>query len=69
MRKPRINLWRIIPVCIDGVRAGVEGVAGATSAESEGGHKITKQEAHEIAEAVGSAIARRVLQDLLKDAE
>jgi len=68
MKKPRINLWRLIPAGLDGVRAGVDGVAEATAPDSDGGHTITKAEAEDIAEAVGRAVAKRVLADLLKDA-
>lgn len=69
MNKPKINLWRLIPAAIAGARAGLNGIAEATAEESDGGRKVTKAEAKDIAEAVGKAVAERVLADLLKDAD
>lgn len=65
MSKPKINLWRLIPAGLDGVRAGIEGIEAATQAESDGGHEVTPEEARDIAEAIGRAVAARVLRDLL----
>ncbi len=65
MGKIKINVWKLIPALLAGARAGVEAVGAATSADSDGGTKVTKKEAGDIADAIGKAVGAKVLETLL----
>lgn len=67
-KKIRINIWKLVPAALDGVRAGTDGLELATAEDSEAGHKVTQTEARMIADRVGKAVADRLYQDLVLDA-
>lgn len=58
MRK--VNLWKLLPALMSGARAGLEGVEVATSDDSDGGRQITPDEAQDIAQRIGQAVAAEV---------
>ena len=64
MKRHKINVWSVLPVVVRAVRVGLSEVAEATAEDSDEGSTITKAEAHDIARAVGSAVAQAVSEHL-----
>lgn len=61
----KLNAWKIIPAAIAGVRAAIEAIEEAQEPESDAGEVITSEEAGDIAEAIGKAVANEVFGAIL----
>jgi hypothetical protein len=60
-KRKRLNLWRLLPVVIEASRQGLQGIAEATTEDSDDGHNITREEARAIATSIGNSVSYAVM--------